>query len=99
MAYQLNIQPTAQAEADIILEYLMMKSEKGADKFYKDLHKTYCTLKEGIVNYGLSRFPDLALQGYHSVLFNNYVMLYLEEEGVRTIVHIFHQKQDYANLI
>lgn len=99
MAYQLNILPTAQTEADIILDYLSMKSKKAAETFFKDLHKTYLTLQEGIVNYGLSRFPDLALQGYHSVIFNNYVLLYLEEENVRTVVHIFHQKQDYANLV
>ena len=91
MAYQLNILPTAQTEADIILEYLMLKSNSAADKFYKDLNRTYLSLQDGIVNYGLSRFPDLALQGYHSVIFNNYVLLYHEEEDVRTVVHIFHQ--------
>ncbi len=98
MAYQLKIQPTAEAETDIILSYLKARDEKAAEKVYKELHDCYEHLRDGIINYGLSRFPDLALQGYHSVFFNNYVILYLEEGDVRTIVHIFHQRQDYANL-
>ena len=99
MAYQLNIQSAAEAETDLIIDYLTLKSPQAADKFFKELHKTYRTLQEGIVNYGLSRFPELAMQDYHAVLFNNYVLLYLEEGDVRTIAHIFHQKQDYASLV
>ena len=102
MAYQLRILPSAQAEADSILNYLTTKSEQAADKFYKELHHTCHVLEEGIVNYGLSRFPDLAIEGYHNVFFNSYVLLYLEdeeEEDTRIIAHIFHQKQDYANLV
>jgi plasmid stabilization system protein ParE len=99
MAYQLRIQSTAEAETDMILDYLTLKSPQAASKFYKELHQCYSVLKEGVIYYGLSRFPELALQGYHAVLFNSYVMLYLEEGDVRTIAHIFHQKQDYANLI
>ena len=99
MAYQLRIQNTADAEANIILDYLASKSQKAADRFYKDLHKSYATLHDGVVNYGLSRFPELAKQGYHSLLFNNYVMLYLEEDNTRIVAHIFHQRQNYAELV
>ena len=99
MVYQLKIQPTAEAETDIILSYLKVRDEKAADRVFKELHACYEHLRDGIVDYGISRFPDLALQGYHNVFFDNYVMLYLEEGDVRTIAHIFHQKQDYANLV
>ena len=99
MAYHLNILPTAQAEADIILNYLKTKNEKAADNFYKELHNIYKTIAEGIVDFGLSRFPELAIEGYHNVFFDNYVILYVEEGDNRTIAHIFHQKQDYASLV
>lgn len=99
MAYQIDIQDGARAETDNILNHLKLKSESSADKFYKDLYKCHAALQEGIIDYALSRFPELAKQGYHSVFFNNYVLLYFEENNVRTIAHIFHQKQNYANLV
>ena len=99
MAYQIKILTVAHAETDVILSYLKKHSQASADKFYKDLHNCYDTLQAGIISYGLSRIDSLAKQGYHAVLFNKYVLLYFEEGNVRTIAHIFAQKQDYANLV
>ena len=99
MTYKLKIQQTAESEISIIIEYLTLRSPKAAKTFYNDLQQCYTTLQDGIVDFGLSRFPKLANLGYHVVLFNNYVMLYLEDDNTRIISHIFHQKQDYANIV
>ena len=99
MAYQIEFQDSARYEADAILNYLKSKDEQSADNFYKDLQKCCVQLREGIVDYALSRFVTLAKQGYHSVFFNNYVVLYFQEGDKRTIAHIFHQSQDYASLV
>ena len=99
MAYNVLFLESAVDEFEAIVCYISGYSEKGALNFKSDWYKTIENLRDGFINYGLSRFENLAKQGYHAVLFNKYVLLYFEEGNVRTIAHIFAQKQDYANLV
>ena len=99
MAYEVYIQGTATEEFERIVEYLSQFSDKAATKFKQDWYSSINSLKDGIIEYRLSRFENLAMKGFHSLLFNNYVMLYLEEDNSRYIAHIFHQKQNYAELV
>lgn len=99
MAYQIRILDTAHSEIDMILNNLKSRNDYSADRFYSELRKCYITLSEGVVSFGLSRFSTLAEQNYHSMFFNDYVLLYFEEDNVRIIAHIFHQRQDYAHLV
>ena len=97
--YNVEILSTALAEFDEIVEYLSSYDNKTALKFKDDWYACIDSMKDGIVEYGLSRFENLAGAGYHSIFFNKYVLLYFKSDDTKVIAHIFHQKQDYANLI
>ncbi len=99
MAYKISFQKTAINEFDQIVAYLAQQSMNAASKFKDEWFDCLDALKEGTVDYGLSRFPKLASQGYHAVYFSNYVMLYFQSEDTRTIAHVFHQRQNYFNII
>ena len=49
--------------------------------------------------FGLSRIPELAAHGFRPVLVNNYVALIVIKEETVYVAHVFHQTQDYANLV
>ena len=97
--YKVLIQQAALDEFDDIVEYLSQYSEKAALKFKEEWFACIAALEDGIVEYGLSRFENLGGAGYHSVFFGDYVLLYFKDEDTKTVAHIFHQKQDYANLV
>ena len=97
--YKVEILPTALQEFDEIVEYLTQYSEKAALKFKDEWFACIGSLEDGIVEYGLSRFENLAGAGYHSMFFGNYVLLFFKTEDTKTVAHIFHQKQDYASLV
>ena len=99
MGYKVEIQDGAYEDVDVIIDYLKSKSAVTADRFYSSFKECIANLEEGLIDYGLSRFPKLASQGYHAVYFSNYVMLYFQSEDTRTIAHVFHQRQNYFNII
>lgn len=98
-SYKVLIQSTALDEFDKISEYLAQHSERAAQKFKEDWFACLDSLEDGTVEYGLSRFENLGGAGYHSVFFGQYVLLFYKNGDTKTIAHIFHQKQDYANLV
>ena len=97
--YNVEIQQTAIDEFDLIVEHLTTYSEKAALKFRDEWNSCIASLEDGIVEPGLSRFENLGGAGYHSVFFGDYVLLFFNTDDTKTIAHIFHQKQDYANLV
>lgn len=99
MAYRIEIQDSAHKDIDAILAYLSSMNPAAADSFYSGLEKCTGNLKEGLVDYAPSRFPELAEADYHTMLFDAYAVLYFQEGGTRTIAHVFHQRQDYARLV
>ena len=99
MACKIEIQDTAHKDIDAMLAYLSSMNPAAANSFYAGLKKCAASLQEGLVDYALSRFPELAEAGYHTVLFGDYAILYFQKGETRTIAHVFHQKQDYARLV
>ncbi len=99
MACEIEIQDSAHKDIEEILAYLSSVNPAAADSFYANLRKCVADLEEGLVDYALSRFPELADAGYHALLFDDYIILYFQEDAARTIAHVFHQRQDYARLV
>ncbi len=99
MAYELLFQQSAQRDLDKIVEYLSGYGETTARRFKDAWNESLASLKEGLIGYALSRFPELADAGYHALLFDDYIILYFQEDAARTIAHVFHQRQDYARLV
>ncbi len=99
MTYKIKIQDTAHKDIDAILAHLSSAYPAAATSFYTGLRKCVASLEEGLVDYALSRFPELAEAGYHTMFFDGYAILYFQEDATRTIAHVFHQRQDYARLV
>jgi plasmid stabilization system protein ParE len=99
MACKIEIQDSAHKDIEEILAYLSSVNPTAADLFYANLKRCVANLGEGLVGYTLSRFPELAGAGYHALPFDDYIILYFQEDDTRTIAHVFHQRQDYASLV
>lgn len=99
MACKVRIQPTALRELEGIVEYLAGFGPNTARSFLDEWETMLEGLRDGTVEHRLSRFSTLARLGYHTVLMKGYIALYFREEGVVVIAHLFHQSQDYANIV
>lgn len=99
MAYNVKILPTAEQEVDDIVDYLMGHGIFTARHFLDKYRSQLQLLQSGVVDYGLSKLPELAVLGYHACLVNSYVMLYYYDNEDVVIAHVFHQSQDYAALV
>ena len=99
MACRVRIQPTAERELDAIVAYLAAFGQATASAFLNAWESMLVSLRDGTVDYRLSRFLPLAQLGYHSVLVKSYVVLYFKDGEDVVIAHVFHQSQDYAKLV
>lgn len=99
MKSNVRLQPTANIELEGIVSYLLAFGLSSAQSFLDAWQNVLEELQDNIVEHRLSRFPVLARLGYHTVLVNDYVVLYFKENDCIVIAHIFHQSQDYANIV
>ena len=99
MACDVRIQPTALRELDAIAAYHSAFGAQTAATLHDGWGAMLERLREGAVEYPLSRFDVLAQLGYRAVLVKSYVALYFCEGDSRVIAHVFHQSQDYANIV
>jgi len=99
MACRVRIQPTAEAELQAIVAYLMAFGPGTAAAFLDAWETMLVSLRDGTIEHRLSRFVPLARLGYHSVLVKGCLALYFKEGDDIVIAHVFHQSQDYANLV
>lgn len=99
MACNVRIQKTAIKELDGVVEYLLAFGSQSAQSFLDEWDRMLEGLRDGVVEYRLSRFEVLAKLGYHTVLVKNYLLLYYKEDDDIVVAHLFHQSQDYARLV
>lgn len=99
MAYEVRIQPTALKELEDTLDYLSRFGPNTAASFLDEWESMLEGLRGGIIEHRLSRFNVLKELGYHTVLVKSYIVLYFQEENTIVIAHLFHQSQDYANIV
>ncbi len=99
MTCKVCIQPTAERELEAIVAYLAAFGPATASAFLDDWESMLASLRDGVIEFRLSRFLPLARLGYHSVLVGSYVVLYFKEGESVVIAHVFHQSQDYARIV
>lgn len=99
MGCKVTIQPTAFRELEEAVSYLSGFGQNTASSFLDEWEKTLEQLRSGSIEHRLSRFDTLARLGYHTVLVKNFIVLYFKENNGIVIAHVFHQSQDYANLV
>ena len=99
MACRVRIQPSALRELEGIVKYLLGFGSNTAAAFLDEWENAINCLRDGSVKHRLSRFEPLARLGYHTILVKGYIALYFKEGDDVVIAHIFHQSQDYANIV
>lgn len=91
MAYKVRILPTALDELDNTVNYLHNFGPNTASEFLNEWENILERLRNGLIEYRLSRFKPLARLGYHTVLVKGYIVLYFKEKEDVFIAHLFHQ--------
>lgn len=81
------------------MRYLAGFGPQTAASFLDEWERMLARLRDGDIEHRLSRFDILARLGYHTVLVKGYIVLFFKEENSIVIAHLFHQSQDYANII
>ena len=101
MAYKRVILSQAQIEYKEIVSYLttILKSPQAARNFIDEFTRQIDMICENPDLFGLSRIPELAAHGYRPIFVNNYVALIVIKEETVYVAHVFHQTQDYVNLV
>lgn len=99
MACEVRIQPTALRELEDVVAYLSGFGPNAARAFLEEWEKVLEGLRDGSVEHALSRFEVLARLGYRAVLVKGYVLLFFKEGDEVMVAHLFHQSQDYANIV
>ena len=99
MACRVVVTPTAAEEVRDSFAYLAVLSPQAAKTFSSDYRAVVENIAHEVVEYRLSRIPELAAKGYRTALFNRYVLLYKKRSNTAYIAHVFHQSQDYARLV
>lgn len=96
----MRIQPTALRELEDIVIYLSSFGSATVKSFLAEWEKTLEELRSGTVKHRLSRMDILVQLGYRTVLLGGYVVLFFQDGNDMIVVaHLFHQSQDYANLV
>lgn len=101
MTYKIVVTDTYSLEYKKILNYLInVLKEKSAAKNLNDEIDHIVELISTNPNlFGLSLHKELKKRKYHKVTVANYLILYKVQDNKIFLSHIFHQTQDYANLV
>ncbi len=101
MAYKVFILAGAQREFEQIVAYLLngLESQQAAEGFIEEFQRQVTLIGENPYIFAVSKMPELATKGYRVAFINRYVMLYTIRDDDIFIVHLFHQRQDYARLV
>lgn len=99
MAYRGRLLETANRDLEDIVRNLAAYSDSRAAAFLDGFENQLDLICSGVVSYGYSRMPELAQLGYRCALVGDHLFLYYIEGDTVVVAHIFHQRQDYANLV
>jgi plasmid stabilization system protein ParE len=101
MKYEVYITETAREEVRQIAYYLkhVLKSDQACNNFKVKFKHQVDLITEMPELYGISQIPVATNAEYRVAPVNNYVILYLFENDVVTIGHVFHGSQNYGRYI
>jgi plasmid stabilization system protein ParE len=101
MPYKLIVLDSAYAEIDNIAHYIKVNlgSPIAASDFLDELFYQLNLVCENPYIFAVSNFPKLKALSYRVFFVKKYIGLYKVVEDAVVFAHIFHQTQDYANLV
>lgn len=101
MTYKIVVTDTYSLEYEKILKYLtsMLKEKSAAKNLNDEIDNIVGLISTNPNLFGLSLNKELKKRKYHKVTVANYLILYKVIDNKVFLSHIFHQSQDYANLV
>lgn len=101
MTYKIVVTDTYSLEYEKILKYLtsILKEKSAAKNLNDEIDHIVGLISTNPNLFGLSINNELKKRKYHLVTVANYLILYKVQDDKVFISHIFHQTQDYANLV
>ena len=103
MAYKVVLTEDAEADLDGFISYLLLEkgSEQAASNVLEDFQATKDNLSRVAGSLKLCENPRLRKLGYRRINFlsHRYFMLYRIEGDMAIVDNIFHELQDYENLM
>lgn len=91
----------AKREFEEIVFYLakILDSPQAALGFVKEFDEQVEAVRNNPKLYAISRMPELAAANRRVALLSSYLFIYTAEEDTVFIEHLFHQSQNYSQLI
>ena len=101
MTYKIVVTDTYSLEYEKILKYLIsiLKEKSAAKNLNDEIDHIVGLISTNPNLFGLSLNKELKKRKYHKVTVENYLILYKIKDNKVFLSHIFHQSQDYANLV
>lgn len=103
MAYRLLVSEDAHADIDEIVRYIAheIKNVQAATGFLDDIERSYRSVVENPMMYGLCNNKRLQVEGYRKIVINHYLVIYRVDEAQKTvfIVRIVYGARNYAKLL
>ena len=103
MAYRIVVTPEAENDLDRFIKYILFekKSEQAAKNVLDDFEETLDELASVAESLKLCENPKLKRNGYRRINFlkHRYFMMYRVEEDLVFVDNIFHELQDYENIM
>lgn len=103
MAYKVIITPDARKDLENYLSYLVnvKKNPQAATNVNNDFEDSVTDLENTAGSLKLDDDPDIAAMGYHRIHLkkHRYFLLYIVENNTVFVDRMFHDLQDYKNLV
>lgn len=103
MNYNIIVSESAIKDLDEIIKYIIevLLNNKAASDFIDEVERKYIEVSKYPYMFELSRDYRLRKKGYHRVVINNYVILYLINDKSKEVIisGIFYGGQNYKNYL
>ena len=101
MAYRVVVMKTAEEDLSLAVSYVSRVSVRSGA--VGDLLDAFDVMLERLESYPflypVSENQRLSKEGYRKASFGNYLVLYKVDKDLVKVAHIFHQRQNYAELV
>ncbi len=97
--YQVRVLRPAERDYFQILDYLMEKSPKAAEKFEEKFIKTLERLKRSPFFGKIPNDEELRVEGYRMAIVGKYLVFYIVQDTVVEVRRIIHGARDYLKIL
>jgi plasmid stabilization system protein ParE len=103
MIYKLKVTPAAGDDIDDIYSYIAetLSAPMAAQNLINKIENSFLSLRDAPYRCELSRNEILGNKGYHRLVINTYVALYLIDDAEKqvSVARVFHGGMDYEKFV